>query len=688
LLPGCHRTGLALSTDLDPDYNFYPEEFSCDYFTEVTFSAKLKNTLPSPTCNLFSVIHFNMRSLSRNYANLTSLLASVDTKFSVIGITETWLQNDEHSCSIEGYNFVHNHRQHRTGGGVGIYLDSNLQYKSRNDLSFEDSTIESLFIEICRLQGKNIIVGVVYRPPHQVNEFVKSTDILMTTISKENKLCYLMGDFNLDLMKYHCHHFTSEFLDIMYSNMFFPSITRPTRITSNTATLINNIFSNHLENFSFSGLLFTDISDHLPIFCIVHDVLPNVDNDTPIVVREKNANNLFKFQEQLSRTVWSDIPQYNDPQNAYDSFVNKFYDVFNQCFPLKRLKASRYTFRKPWMTTGLLKSIKRKNKLYQKCLRNPCSVNATQYKNYKNKLNHSIRIAKRLYYERKLEHVKSNTKNTWKILNEVINKKKPTRKLPHEFKVNNQFISNPKAIADRFCDYFTNIGPNLAKTIPTGASSFHSYLSGNFINSLFLEPTTEQEVGKIINTLRYCVASGYDNIPMWIVRGSSHLILEPLTHLINLSINSGIVPQQLKIARVVPIFKSGDNSAFSNYRPISVLPIFSKIFEKIVHNRITNYLEQHGILFHNQYGFRKSHSTLLALQSLSNKITEAVDKKKYTIGIFIDLSKAFDTVNHDILLRKLYHYGIRGLALDWIKNYLSGRKQFVEYNGIVLRIIM
>jgi hypothetical protein len=121
---------------------------------------------------------------------------------------------------------------------------------------------------------------------------------------------------------------------------------------------------------------------------------------------------------------------------------------------------------------------------------------------------------------------------------------------------------------------------------------------------------------KIINTLCYCVASGYDNIPMWIVRGSSHLIIEPLMHLINLSINSG----------VVPIFKSDDNSVFSNYRPISVLPIFSKIFEKIVHNHITNYLEQHGMPFHNQYGFRKKHSTSLALQSLSNK-TEADDQK-------------------------------------------------------------
>ncbi len=384
--------------------------------------------------------------------------------------------------------------------------------------------------------SKNIIVGVVYQPPNQrVNEFIKNIEIVMTKISKENKLCYLMGDFNLDLITYHHHQFISEFLDIMYSNMFFPLITRPTRITSHTATLIDNIFSNHLENFSFSGLLFTDITDHLPIFCIIHDMLPNVDNDTPIVIREKNANNLSEFQDQLSRTDWSDLPGYNDPYNAYSSFVNKFRDVFNQCFPLKKLKASKYTFKKPWMTRGLLKSIKRKNKLYQKFLRNPSSVNENLYKIYKDKLNHSLRIAKRLYYERKLEYVKSNTKNTWKILNEVINKKKTTRKLPHEFKVNNQMIFNPKLIADRFCDYFTNVGPNLAKTIPKASSTFQSYLDSNFINSLFFEPTTEQEISEIINLLRYCVASGYDNIPMWIVRDTGHLILEPLMHSINLS---------------------------------------------------------------------------------------------------------------------------------------------------------
>jgi hypothetical protein len=126
---------------------------------------------------------------------------------------------------------VQNRRNHKTGGGVGIYLASELEFNHHNDITFDDPCIESIFIEICRPKGKNIIPGIIYRPPNQsVGEFVKSTEILMTNISKENKLCYLMGDFNLNLMNYHCHQFTNEFLDIMYSNMFFPLITRPTRI--------------------------------------------------------------------------------------------------------------------------------------------------------------------------------------------------------------------------------------------------------------------------------------------------------------------------------------------------------------------------------------------------------------------------------------------------------------------------
>ena len=168
---------------------------------------------------------------------------------------------------------------------------------------------------------------------------------------------------------------------------------------------------------------------------------------------------------------------------------------------------------------------------------------------------------------------------------------------------------------------------------------------------------------------------------MWSVKESANFISEPLTHIVNLSIESGIVPDQMKIARVIPLFKSGDNNLFTNYRPVSVLPIFSKLLERVVYNRLIKYFDKYDILFNNQFGFRKNHSTSLALLNLLDKITSAIDQKKYTIGVFLDLSKAFDTVNHAILFDKLEHYGIRGLALEWIKNYFCNRVQYVEYDG-------
>ena len=158
------------------------------------------------------------------------------------------------------------------------------------------------------------------------------------------------------------------------------------------------------------------------------------------------------------------------------------------------------------------------------------------------------------------------------------------------------------------------------------------------------------------------------------------MICRPLTHFINLSIISGVFPDQLKIARVIPLFKSGDKSSFTNYRPVSVLPAFSKILEKVIYNRLLDYLNKHKILSDNQFGFRKHHSTEYALTLLYDKISSAIDNNELTIGIFIDLSKAFDTVNHQILLDKLSHYGIREVAFNWFVSYLSNRHQFIQFN--------
>ena len=182
-------------------------------------------------------------------------------------------------------------------------------------------------------------------------------------------------------------------MDIMYSNIFFPLITRPTRITSHTATLIDNIFTNHIDHHLYTGLLFTDISDHLPVFCVsYYDSLKEAKNKYT-VYRDKSKTNLIKFQNQLNETVWENFPGYNDPKMAYDSFFNEFTSIYDSSFPLKKIKSSKLNSRKPWVTNGLLKSIKRKNKLYRKYLSFPTAQNETLYKAYKNKLTKLLKNA-------------------------------------------------------------------------------------------------------------------------------------------------------------------------------------------------------------------------------------------------------------------------------------------------------
>ena len=202
---------------------------------------------------------------------------------------------------------------------------------------------------------------------------------------------------------------------------------------------------------------------------------------------------------------------------------------------------------------------------------------------------------------------------TWRLLNEILNKKSSKQNLPVVFKSGNQELSDPAQIVEQFCRYFTNIGPSLANNLPVSQKSYRSFLSGNFVNYLFFEEISQQEVINLCNSLRSGTATGFDNVPMSLIKETITSISSSLTHIFNLSITSGMVPMELKIARVVPLFKTGDKSVFSNYTPISVLPSFSKILEKLVYNRLIYYLSKYKILSDYQFGFRKHHSTEYAL---------------------------------------------------------------------------
>ena len=186
--------------------------------------------------------------------------------------------------------------------------------------------------------------------------------------------------------------------------------------------------------------------------------------------------------------------------------------TYNDCFPLKRVTRKQRRFKKPWLTKQLLKSIKRKNNLYKKYIRVPSMVNASLYKTYKNKLNHTLRLAKRLYYEKKLQDVKSNTQATWKILNEIINIKKSKPQVNTVFRSDNLEISDPIEVANRFSCYFSSIGPNLARKIQSPPCSHKDFLSGTFRDSIFFNPTTKDEIITIAQSFTSGKATGYDSI--------------------------------------------------------------------------------------------------------------------------------------------------------------------------------
>lgn len=234
---------------------------------------------------------------------------------------------------------------------------------------------------------------------------------------------------------------------------------------------------------------------------IFGDQFVKTNRDTYVTFYDRSASNILKFQTLLKNNNWSDIQGNDDPNYTYANFHTDFMCIYNASFPLKKIKAARYKRNKPWLSNGILKSIKKKNVLCKKSLRYPTLENINKYKKYKNKLNHVQRTAKRSYYQKRIKSSKSNIKATWNIINEILNKKKRNASMPSIFIDNVSNISDPLRIANRFCDYFFNIGHNLSKKIPSSKRTPTSYLSGNYSNFAFDEPVAESEVVSVIGSL-------------------------------------------------------------------------------------------------------------------------------------------------------------------------------------------
>lgn len=680
------NTNQNFTDDIDPDVNYYNEIISmnvhdCNYYLENTFNRRVSEI--SDISN-FSLFHLNIRSARKNLCQLENYLSNIAYKFSIIAISETWFKyNDDKLYNLKGYQTECVNRSGSTGGGVSLMIQDDICYKRREDITGISNSCEQLFIEIEKSNlnsDKNVIVGVIYRPPSlDLNEFNEHLNELLNKLKLENKNIYITGDFNVNLLNCDQHLHSAEFLNIWYTFSYVPLIVKPTRISNTNATLIDNIFTNNMNNAKIlSGIFYTDISDHLPVFCIIQDTLKNIAKKY-VTYRQYGKINTEKFNSKIRNTDWSCILQDNNAQSAFSCFHDKLLQLYETCFPVKKKKIDGYSNKKPWLTEALKVSIKEKNSLYINSIKNKSYENTHKYKEYRRNLLKLMKICERQYYNDLFEINKNNFKKSWKIIKSVIGTNQK-QKIHKTFKIGNYECSNENIIAESFNNYFINVGPNLARKINIVSDDPIKFIDAN-PNTIFLKDVTEKELETIIKNLKEC-STGYDNLHAKVIKFSYKYYLSVLKHLCQLSLNQGIFPNQLKIAKVIPLYKSNDHSLISNYRPVSVLPILSKIYERLMYNRIMDFINSYNILYDLQFGFRKNHSTNLALIYLIDKLKSEIDNGKIVLGVFLDLKKAFDTVNHEILLNKLYKYGIRGKAFDWIKNYLFERKQFVCFNNV------
>ena len=311
--------------------------------------------------------------------------------------------------------------------------------------------------------------------------------------------------------------------------------------------------------------------------------------------------------------------------------------------------------------------------------------NETCYKSKKQILQKTLIAAEKQYYHALVTRNKVNMKKSRGIIKDIINKNKnPVYRT--KFKLSNGSITTDKmSVSEHFNDFFINIGPHLAKSIPHVKRMPMSYLGDALQETIFLEPVTYEEINSIVSNLKNN-ARGSDDISAVYLKMSLPSIANPLVYICNMSLSEGVFPTQLKMANVVPLYKCDDPMMFNHYRPVYLLCILSKVFEKIMYNRIIKFLDKFSILYEYQFRFRRKRSTHMTLISLIDKLTQAIENGEHVISVFLDFSKAFDTVDHKILLDKLYHYGVRGCAHKWFSSYLTDGQQFVTYNGVNLVI--
>ena len=384
---------------------------------------------------------------------------SINFTFSVICLSETWWDDlatiQKSLFELPNYKSNHQARGDRKGGGVSIYVHKSLDFKIRPDLSINNVDIESLTIEILSDNKRNTLVNALYRSPNgQIEPFEAFLNNIFSKIKTLNKLFHIAGDVNLNLPDHDTNTKVQRFLNLIYRNGMMPTINKPTRVTRKTATAIDHILTKSFCDTVFKTAIYKcDVSDHFPICFLIPSPSKqeNVTETTFITKRILNTKSIELFKHKLYETSWDEMEMSENPDQAYKTFLTKFSDLCNIYFPTKLIKVKNKDLNSPWITKGIIKSSKRKQRLYEKFLKNRTEKHELAYKTYKRLFESIKKHSKKLHFYNLILKYKNNIKKTWEVIKESIGKRNcPDQNFPKKIVVDGKDITDEELIAKKF----------------------------------------------------------------------------------------------------------------------------------------------------------------------------------------------------------------------------------------------
>lgn len=614
-----------------------------------------------------SVLTQNIRSINHNFDELQVLLTRLDIEFDLIVLTECWLSADINLPSLTNYQPFSTNRNLNQNDGIVIYIKTDLSSITTEPTDFQEANCLVTTI------GSDSAIISIYRPPsyRQINNFISSLDLILEKL-KRFKNIVVLGDMNINIVENEQDNRANDYLDMLTSHGLLPSHKLPTRGSN---CLDHCIVKTNLPNMTI--VCDSSITDHSSVM-ISLSKLTVQKNNSPKTYKKIDYQSALAELDQIDWVSMLQGSDVNEVTNVFLYLVNRTLKKFTKILTVSHRKRNM----KPWVTPGVIRCLRNRDKLHQTLKKDPDNIiTRITYKRYRNTCNRMLNNLKRDYQRSLIKQNQRNLKKQWAIVKQICNLNETTANDRHLLALK----SSPQESLNYVNTYFTNIGKELADATinKTQLSEAELVKSMNSectkpLSSMMMLPTDENEVKATIQSLKNTNSTGWDGISACFLKLALGSLSLPITLICNLCLSTGKFPDALKKSVVVPIYKSGDRDCISNYRPISLLPTIAKVLEKIINKRLKSYLEKNNLLSTNQHGFRERKSTLNAAQQLTSFLVDKLDKNKKTLGIFLDLKKAFDTVSVPILIKKLENIGIRGLPLQLFQDYLNNRKQIVK----------